>query len=69
MKFSPCTGACTDKGTNCEGCGRTHEEIAQMNGMVKELAAFAKKMNYENTEEFANSVSKGIYYKLQAMNK
>ena len=30
MKFSPCiAGKCTDQGTHCEGCGRTHEEIAE----------------------------------------
>ncbi len=69
MKYRPCTGACTDKGTHCDGCGRTHEEVAELNGMVKELAAYAKKMDYENTDDYANSVAKGIYYKLEAMNK
>ncbi len=30
MKFKPCTGKCTTEGTHCEGCGRTHEEVAAM---------------------------------------
>lgn len=30
MKFSPCiSGKCTYEGSRSEGCGRTHEEIAE----------------------------------------
>ena len=56
MKFSPCTGKCTDEGTHCEGCGRTHEEIAAMRKPVESLVALAEKMKYENTDDFANAV-------------
>jgi len=65
MKFSPCTGNCTKEGTHCEGCGRTHEEVAELSTMVKGLVAFAQKMEYENTEDFANSVASGVRYKLE----
>lgn len=65
MKYRPCNGNCTDKGTHCDGCGRTHEEVAELNRMVKQLAGFALKMGYENTEDYANSVAKSIYYKLE----
>lgn len=64
MKFSPCTGKCTDEGTNCEGCGRSHEEIAEMKSLVGSLVAFAEKMNYENFEDFADGVSASIKYKI-----
>lgn len=65
MKFRPCNGGCTDKGTHCDGCGRTHEEVAKFNSMVKGLAAYALEQGYENTEDYANSVAKSIYYKLE----
>lgn len=66
MKFSPCTGKCTSKGTSCEGCGRSHEEIAEMNTHVSNLTTFAEKMGYENVEEFANGVAGTIKYKMGA---
>ncbi len=64
MKFSPCTGKCTEEGTHCEGCGRSHEEIAEMKTQVAGLIAFARKMKYENVEEFADSVASAIKYKM-----
>lgn len=64
MKFSPCTGKCTEEGTNCEGCGRSHEEIAEMKMHIANLVTFAKKMEYENIEDFANGVAGSIKYKM-----
>lgn len=66
MKFSPCTGKCTDTGTHCVGCGRSHEEIAEMKKHVGNLIAFAEKMEYENITEFADGVANTIKYKLGA---
>jgi len=66
MKFSPCiTGKCTDQGTFCEGCGRTHEEIAETKKMIKALVSFAQMKEYENYEDFASFIAKGIVSKLQ----
>jgi hypothetical protein len=62
MKFVPCNGQCTDKGTHCEGCGRTHEEVAAMRKPVGDLVALAEKMKYENPEDFANAVAGSIKY-------
>lgn len=62
MDFKPCTGECTEEGTHCQGCGRTHEEIAQMRQLVGELIAFAQKMEYDNVEEFADGVAGSIKY-------
>jgi len=69
MKYRPCTGGCTYESTHCNGCGRSHEEVSGLNKMVKELAGYCKKMDYKNTDDFANSVATGIYYKLEALNK
>ena len=30
MDFVACNGDCTEEGTHCEGCGRSHEEIAEL---------------------------------------
>jgi len=64
MKFNPCTGKCTDEGTHCEGCNRSHEEIAEMKTLVAGLIGFAEKMNYENVEDFADGVAGTIKYKM-----
>ncbi len=64
MKFNPCTGECTDDGTHCEGCGRSHEEIDDMKNQVAGLVAFAEKMNYENFEDFADAVAGNIKYQM-----
>ncbi len=64
MKFTPCTGQCTQDGANCEGCGRSHEEIAELKTHIANLIAFAEKMGYENVEEFANGVAGTIKYKM-----
>ena len=65
MKFRPCNGGCTDKGTHCDGCGRTHEEVAEFNRLVGGLAAQVLEQGYENIDDYANSVAKSIFYKLE----
>lgn len=66
MKFNPCiSGQCTTEGTHCEGCGRSHEDIAETKRMVKELVSFAQLKGYENIEEFSNFIGKSILNKLQ----
>ncbi|MBT8060116.1 MAG: DUF1289 domain-containing protein [Gammaproteobacteria bacterium] len=62
MIFKPCNGECTEEGTHCDGCGRSHEEIAEMKELVGGLVAFAEKMEYENIEDFANGVAGSIGY-------
>ena len=48
-----------------EGCDRTHAEIDEMRRMVKGLVTLAKKMEYENHEDYANAVARSILHKLQ----
>jgi len=69
MNFSPCTANCTKEGTHCNGCGRSHEEVAEMKKHVVALVNLAKKMEYENPKEFANAVASSIKLKLKAANK
>jgi predicted Fe-S protein YdhL (DUF1289 family) len=64
MKFSPCIDQCTHAGTHCQGCGRSHQEIAETKKMVMALVNFAKEKNYDNTEEFANAIGNKILKKL-----
>ena len=66
MKFNPCiAGKCTDEGTHCEGCGRTHEEIAETKKLVKDLVNFSQKMGYENIEDFSSFIGQSLLKKLQ----
>jgi Protein of unknown function (DUF1289) len=65
MKFNPCTDNCTTEGSHCQGCGRSHEEIAETKRLVAELVQFAKRMDYENPSDFAAAVNKSLLKKLQ----
>jgi len=64
MKFSPCIKECTKTGTHCEGCGRNRDDVLEMKALVAGLITFAKKMEYDNIEEFADSVAHTIKYKM-----
>lgn len=64
MTFKPCVpDQCTDDGTHCKGCGRSHEEITETKAIVKSLVSFAQKQNYGNIEEFANFIGKNTVKK------
>ena len=59
MEFSPCQGGrnCTEDGTHCGGCGRSHEEIAKTRELIDDLARYIVKMDYENVEDFLQFVA------------
>jgi len=65
VKFNPCKGSafCTETGTHCEGCGRSHEEIAETRSLVNSLVEFVQKQDYENPEDFAQFISGSIVKK------
>ena len=69
MQFSPCRGgmSCTQGGSHCQGCGRSHEEIAETRELVDAVAAYAMKMDYDNIEEFAQFVAMRAAGKVQFM--
>ena len=64
MIFKTCTGECTDEGSHCEGCGRSHAEIDAMRKPVAELVTLCEEMEYENIEDFADAVAGSIKYHL-----
>ena len=57
MKFSPCIGQCSETGSHCRGCGRSHEEIDETGQLVKGLVAHLQKMEYDDSEEFVNFIA------------
>ena len=60
MRFNRCISQCTKEGTHCEGCGRSHVEIAEIKAMVNKAADFASRMGYENYQDFAKSFAKSV---------
>lgn len=69
MNFSPCKGGenCTQDGTHCEGCGRSHAEIAETRQLMDAIAQFAIKMEYENIEDFTQFVADKSAKKIRKM--
>lgn len=67
MKFIPCQDQCTNEGTHCQGCGRTHQEIAENKKLVMEIINFIQQQGYENVEEYTQAISKSIIKKLQKL--
>ena len=65
MKYRPCIDKCTTEGTHCEGCGRSHDEIAETKKLVKSVVEFIEKQGYDNPEVFVDRISKSILKKLQ----
>lgn len=65
MRFNPCIDQCTKDGTHCQGCGRSHEEIAGTKKVVQAVVTFIQEQNYENPDEFVAAISKSILKKLQ----
>ena len=64
MKFTPCIDQCTSEGTHCQGCGRSHQEIADTKKLVLSIVDFIKTQEYENSEEFLNKINKSLLKRL-----
>lgn len=69
MLFVPCAGreACTEGGTHCRGCGRSHEEIARTRELINALADHALAMGYENVQDFMDYVAEKSRKKVAAV--
>lgn len=67
MRFKVCLGGenCSKKNTHCSGCGREHGEIRETRDMVLAMVAFAKKMEYENPQDFVKYISDKAMKKLK----
>lgn len=65
MQFIPCKdrNACTEDGTVCKGCGRTHQEIARSRELVAQVADFINTMGYENPEAFVDYLTRKVLKK------
>ena len=70
-QFRPCVNrtACTEDGTHCRACGRSHEEIARIRQLTTELAEFIQDMQYANSEVFLDYLQNKVQKKLTAFNK
>lgn len=69
-RFNPCKdrNACTEDGTICKGCGRTHPEIAQTRAITADLVYFISNMDYENPDEFMAYLSRKVLKKIKKQN-
>lgn len=63
--FRPCRdrNACTENGSVCLGCGRTHVEIARVRALVDELTNFVSVMHYDNPDEFMAYLTRKVLKK------
>ena len=67
MQFSPCRGGmnCTQDGTQCEGCGRSHAEIAETKQIAEAIADYALRKDFDNFEEFLQFVAFKAFNKIR----
>ncbi len=65
MKFSPCIDQCTSEGTHCQGCGRSHQEIANTKKLVMSIVNFIESQQYENSTEFMDKLTKSVLKRVQ----
>jgi len=65
--FVPCAGksACTEDGSHCRGCGRSHVEIARARDAINALADLAAERGYDNVEVFAEYVAARLIKKVE----
>lgn len=68
MKFTPCIdrNACSEEGTHCRACGRSHEEIRRTRELTSQLSEFMLEMNYDNPEDFFAYLERKVGKKLKA---
>jgi predicted Fe-S protein YdhL (DUF1289 family) len=67
MKFTPCAGLCNSAGTHCEGCGRSHDEIRQTLALTTQVAEFMVQWDYENPDDFLDTLTKKASKKLSRL--
>ncbi len=66
--FKPCVSriACTEDGTHCRACGRSHEEINALRSLVNQVTDFALGMDYDNNEEFLEYLKSKVLKKVKS---
>ena len=65
--FRPCVDrrACTEDGSHCRSCGRSHEEINRVRQFTSEVTKFLQDMQYDNPEEFLEYLQRKVLKKLR----
>lgn len=65
--FKPCVsrGACTEDGTHCRACGRSHDEVNAVRSLTNQVTAFIQEMGYDNSDEFLDYLTKKVAKKLR----
>eukprot|EP00808_Paulinella_micropora_P011896 g60624.t1 len=64
MGFGLCRGNCTVGGTHCEGCGRSHADLDEYRRLIDEVVSFARRVEVEDNELFADFVRKSVAKRL-----
>ena len=64
--FKPCVSriACTEDGTHCRACGRSHEEINALRELTDSVTEFTARMDYDNSGEFLDYLKSKVLKKL-----
>lgn len=65
--FKPCISrtACTEDGTHCRSCGRSHSEIAKTREVVNQLTELLLEVDYENPNDFFDYLNKKVAKKIK----
>ena len=56
--------ACNDDGERCRSCGRPLDEIVKTKAVVDTVFSFIQEMDYENSDEFMDYLSRKIAKKI-----
>lgn len=69
--FKSCVSrtACTEDGTHCRACGRSHEEINALRSLLNQVTEFAREMDYDNNDEFLEYLKSKVLKKLKSSSK
>lgn len=65
--FKPCVSrtACTEDGSHCRACGRSHAEIAKTRILVNQLTEFLLEAGYDNHDDFFDYLNKKVAKKIR----
>jgi len=69
--FKTCVNrtVCTEEGSHCRACGRSHEEIIQSRDIVNQVTDFLINMGYDNHEEFLDYLKKKVAKKIKYLSE
>lgn len=67
LHFKPCVSrnACSEDGTHCRACGRSHGEVAKTRTLVNQLTEFLLETGYDNQDDFFDYLNKKVGKKIR----